>query len=59
MIRQSTIRASLAIAAVTCLAALVFLVPAAPAAPDAGKPGGCGLRAWTHVLTGHWGGSCR
>ena len=59
MNRQSTIRASLAVAAVACLAALVFLVPAAPAAPDADRPGDCRLPAWTHVLTGHWGGGCR
>ena len=58
MNRQSTIRASLAVAAVACLAALAVLVPAAPAAPAAGERGDCRLPAWTHVLTGHWGGGC-
>ena len=58
MNRQSTIRTWLAVAAVTCLAGLAVLAPAAPAAPDAGAAGDCRLPAWTHVLTGHWGGDC-
>jgi hypothetical protein len=55
MNRQSMLR-SLAVAAVICLSVLAVLVPGAPASND---PGDCRLPAWTHVLTGHWGGGCR
>lgn len=59
MNRQPTIRVWLAVAGVTCLSALAVLAPAAPAASPAGERGDCRLPAWTHVLTGHWGGGCR
>ena len=59
MNRHSTIRTWLAVAAVTSLAALAVLVPGAPAAAGATETGDCRLPAWTHVLTGHWGGGCR
>jgi hypothetical protein len=56
---QPNIRVWLAVAGVTCLSALALLSPPAPAASAAGERGDCRLPAWTHVLTGHWGGGCR
>jgi hypothetical protein len=53
-------RAALAVAAATCLTVLAVLSPGAPDAEAAGDPGDCRLPAWTHVLTGGWGGGdCR
>ena len=60
MNRQSRIRMSLAVTTATCLTALAVLVPGAPGAAAPSDPGECGLPAWIHVLTGHWGGDdCR
>ena len=58
MTRQSRIPASLAVAGATCFAALAVLAPGAPGAEASGRAD-CDLPAWTHVLTGHWGGGCR